>query len=132
MTEKYGEDTSKHPITDSGVWIKTGGENRKGRIYGIGHSLDLGIDPHVSSSIVEGPSSQNLNPTIEEIITLTTQISNLQEQVKTQLQAQTDMQALMQAQMKAQAEMQATMQQHMQEQIQSFKRELLFALKKQE
>jgi len=22
MTEKYGEDTSKHPIVDSGVWIK--------------------------------------------------------------------------------------------------------------
>jgi len=32
MTEKYGEDTSKHPIVDSGVWIKIGGENRKGRI----------------------------------------------------------------------------------------------------
>jgi len=79
MTEKYREDTSKHPIVDSGVWIKTGGENRKGRIYGIGHSLDLGIGPHVSSSTVEGPSSQNLNPTAEEITTLTTQISNLQE-----------------------------------------------------
>ena len=39
MTEKYGEDTSKHPIVDSGVWIKTGGENRKGRIYGIGHRI---------------------------------------------------------------------------------------------
>ena len=57
MTEKYGEDTSKHPIVDSGVWIKIGGENRKGKIYGIGHSLDLSISPHVSSSIVEGPSS---------------------------------------------------------------------------
>jgi len=34
--------------------------------------------------------------------------------------------------MKAQAEMQAFMQQQMQEQIQSFKRELLSALKKQE
>jgi len=100
----------KHPIVDSGVWIKTDGENRKGRIYGFGHSLDLGIDPHVSSSTVERPSSQNLNPTTEEITTLTTQISNLQEQVKTQLQA------LMQAQMKAQVEMQATMQQQMQEQ----------------
>ena len=39
MTEKYGKDTSKHPIVDSGVWIKTGGENRKGRIYGIGHRI---------------------------------------------------------------------------------------------
>ena len=65
----------------SWLWCldKTGGENRKGRIYGIGHSLDLGIGPHVSSSTVEGPSSQNLNPTAEEITTLTTQISNLQE-----------------------------------------------------
>jgi len=94
--------------------------------------LILCLSPHVSSSTVEGPSSQNLNPTAEEITTLTTQISNLQEQVKTQLQAQTDMQALMQAQMKAQAEMQAFMQQQMQEQMQSFKRELLSALKKQE
>jgi len=49
--------------------------------------LDLGIGPHVSSSIVEGPFSQNLNPTTKEITTLTTQISNLQEQVKMQLQA---------------------------------------------
>jgi len=115
MTEKYGEDTSKHSIVDSGVWIKTTGENRKGRIYGISHNLDLVIGPHVSSSTIESLSSQNLNPTTEEITTLTTQISNLQEQVKTQLQAQTDMKALMQAQVKAQAEMQAIMQQHMQE-----------------
>jgi len=57
MTEKYGEDTSKHPIVDFSVWIKTGGKNRKGRIYGIGHSLDLDIGPHVSSSTTEGPSS---------------------------------------------------------------------------
>jgi len=69
---KYGEDTSKHPIVDYGVWIKIGGENRKGKIYGIGHSLDLGIGPHVSSSTVEGPSYQNLNPSTEEITTLTT------------------------------------------------------------
>jgi len=72
MTGKYEEDISKHPIVDSGVWIKIGGENKKGRIYGIGHSLDLGICPHVSSSTIEGPSSQNLNPKTKEITTLTT------------------------------------------------------------
>jgi len=56
--KKYGEDTSKHTIVDSDVWIKTNGENKKCRIYVIGHSLDLGIGPHVSSSIVEGPFSK--------------------------------------------------------------------------
>jgi len=42
------------------------------------------------------------------------------------------MQALMQTQMKAQAEMQAIVQQQMLDQMQSFKRELLVVLKKQE
>jgi len=64
-------------------WIKIGGENSKGRVYGIGHSLDIRIISHVSS---EGPSSQNPNQTNEEITTLAIQISNLQEQVKSQLQ----------------------------------------------
>ena len=98
MTEKYREDTSKNPIVDSDVWIKIGGENKKGRVYDIGHSLDLDTNPHVSSSTVEGSSSKNPNATTEEITTLATQISNLQEQVKTQLQAHTDMQAQMKAQ----------------------------------
>jgi len=41
MVEKYGEDVSKHPKVDSEVWMKMGGENKKGRIHGIGRSLEL-------------------------------------------------------------------------------------------
>jgi len=43
MVEKYGEDVWKHPKVDSKVWVKVGGENKKGRIHGIGHNLDLAL-----------------------------------------------------------------------------------------
>jgi len=80
MIEKYGKDTLKHPTVDSDVWTKTGGENKKGRVYDIDHN----INPHVSSLTVEGSfSKNNPYPITEEITILTTKISNLQEQVKT-------------------------------------------------
>ena len=58
MVEKYGEDVSKHPKVDSEVWMKMGGENKKGRIHGIGRSLELVIiNVNGSSSSVVGVTS---------------------------------------------------------------------------
>ncbi|KAJ1440378.1 putative transposase, Ptta/En/Spm, plant [Sesbania bispinosa] len=56
MSEKYGEDSSTHPVIDSKIWLQAAGENKKGRVHGIGRSLDIGIigSTHASSSDVVG------------------------------------------------------------------------------
>ncbi|KAJ1385937.1 putative transposase, Ptta/En/Spm, plant [Sesbania bispinosa] len=56
MTEKYGEDSSVHPAVDPEIWLQAAGENKKGRIHGIGHSLHISIpgSTHVLSSEVAG------------------------------------------------------------------------------
>ena len=79
MVEKYGEDVSKHPKVDSEVWMKMGGENKKGRIHGIGRSLELAIiSVNGSSSSVIGPSTNpNHAPPTEEITTIATQMSQM-------------------------------------------------------
>ncbi|KAJ1386943.1 hypothetical protein SESBI_40409 [Sesbania bispinosa] len=59
MSEKYGKDSSTHPIVDSEIWLQAAGENKKGRVHDIGRSLDIGIlgSTHASSSDVVGPST---------------------------------------------------------------------------
>jgi len=80
MVEKYGEDVSKHPKVDYEVWVKVDG-NKKGRIHGIGHSLDLAlISVNGSSSSVVGPSTNsNYAPPTKEITVITTQMSQMQQ-----------------------------------------------------
>ncbi|XP_027933752.1 probable basic-leucine zipper transcription factor P [Vigna unguiculata] len=136
MVEKYGEDVSKHPKVDSEVWIKMGGENKKGRIHGIGRSLELAIiNVNGSSSSVVGPSTNpnHASPT-EEITAIATQMSQMQQQMQTQLDLQTESQKQLQielqaqieahaqqvqAQLKAQADMHAQFQAQFQAQIQA-------------
>lgn len=66
MLEKYGEDSSMHPIVDSEVWADVSGHKKK-RVLG-GRSLD--IDAHgsmaTSSSDASGPS-RTVVPTNEDI-----------------------------------------------------------------
>ena len=83
MVKKYGEDVSKHPKVDYEVWMKMGGENKKGRIHGIGRSLELAIiSVNGSSSSVVGPSTNpNHASPIEEITAIATQMSQMQQQM---------------------------------------------------
>ena len=59
MSQKYGEDSSTYPEVDPEVWLEATGPNKKGRVHGVGHSLDIGIhDPRRDiSSEATGPSS---------------------------------------------------------------------------
>jgi len=54
--------------------MKVESENKKGRIYNIGHSLDLTIISvnGLSSSIVAPSTNSNYAPIVEEITTITT------------------------------------------------------------
>ena len=54
------------------------GENKKGRIHGIGHSLDLSMAGG-SSSTVAGPSTVAGHKGEEEITVLSTQVSEVKE-----------------------------------------------------
>ena len=104
MVEKYGEDVSKHPKVDSKVWMKMGGENKKGRIHG--RSLELAIiSVNDSSSSVVGPSTNpNHASPIEEITAIATQMSQMQQQMQTQLDLQTESQKQLQIELQAQIE----------------------------
>ena len=116
MVEIYGEDVSKHPKVDSEVWMKMGGENKKGRIHGIGRSLELAIiSVNGSSSSVVGPSTNpnHASPT-EEITAIATQMSQMQQQMQTQLDLQIESQKQLQIELQAQIEAHA---QHVQPQL---------------
>jgi len=62
--------------------MKVESENKKGRIYNIGHSLDLAIISvnGLSSSIVAPSTNSNYAPIVEEITTITTWMSQMQQQ----------------------------------------------------
>ncbi|KAK7256381.1 hypothetical protein RIF29_29824 [Crotalaria pallida] len=49
MQEKYGEDTSSHPVVDKEVWAEMSGPNKKRRFLG-GRSLDIGVHGSIPSS----------------------------------------------------------------------------------
>src|ERR1700732_2951917 len=61
MIAKYGEDTSQHPPIDQGVWMDVVGPTKKGRIHGMGDTLDMGF--HGSSSSHTYPPSTSAPPT---------------------------------------------------------------------
>jgi len=57
-------------------------ENKKGRIHGLGHSLDLAITPNGSSSTVVGPLLTNPNlitRLVEDITAIATKMTQMQE-----------------------------------------------------
>ena len=43
MSQKYEEDSSNYPEVDLEVWQEVAGPNKKGRVHGMGHILDIGI-----------------------------------------------------------------------------------------
>ncbi|XLR05067.1 uncharacterized protein LOC107621465 isoform X1 [Arachis ipaensis] len=46
ISQKYGEDLIDQPEVDPDVWTEVAGTNKKGRVHGLGRSLDIGIHDH--------------------------------------------------------------------------------------
>ncbi|KAL4328923.1 hypothetical protein AHAS_Ahas13G0248600 [Arachis hypogaea] len=46
ISQKYGEDLIDQPEVDPDVWTEVAGTNKRGRVHGLGRSLDIGIHDH--------------------------------------------------------------------------------------
>ena len=79
MSQKYGEDSSSHPTVDPEVWMDVAGPNKKGRVHGMGHSMDLGIhhqSMHASSLEVAGQSQTSASPQVDINTIVNTAVSS--------------------------------------------------------
>jgi hypothetical protein len=67
MVEKYGEDSSSYSLVDPELWFDSTGTNKKGRVHGTSHSLDIGVKGQTSLPNVTGSSFTK--PVTQEDIT---------------------------------------------------------------
>ncbi|XP_025646974.1 uncharacterized protein [Arachis hypogaea] len=69
ISQKYGEDLLDQPEVDPDVWTEVAGTNKKGRVHGLGRSLDIGIRDHRDVPLPEDTSVSTVKPVSQADIT---------------------------------------------------------------
>ncbi|RYR20500.1 hypothetical protein Ahy_B03g065658 [Arachis hypogaea] len=64
ISQKYGEDLIDQPEVDPDVWTEVAGTNKRGRVHGLGRSLDIGIHDHRDVPLPEDTGVSTVNDKI--------------------------------------------------------------------